>query len=260
MHSDADVVILDLEDSVLPARKDEARDAVCAYVARLGTRAARVEVRVNGVGTEHGIADLRALASLPGLHAIRLPSVESVAQVHTAIEVLKGSQRVHCVLESALGVESAFAIGESSALVCGLGLGEADLRADLGIADTSGLNWARARVVVAARAAGLPAPAMSVYPVLDDAAGLAAHCRTGRSLGFVGCAAIHPSQLPVIAACFRPTEEEIAAARQVLGALASGEHDGAGAVRTDDGRMVDAAMRRRAEQVLALVHRPVRLD
>jgi citrate lyase subunit beta / citryl-CoA lyase len=140
VHSDADAVILDLEDSVLPARKVEARALVRDYVAALAPGAAQVEIRVNGINTEHGVADLRAFAGVPGLRAIRLPSVESAAQVHIAADALGGSQRLHCIVESALGVESAFAIAESSPLVCGLGLGEADLSADLGISDPAGLT------------------------------------------------------------------------------------------------------------------------
>lgn len=252
----ADVVILDLEDSVVPARKDEARTLARDFVRGLGDRAARIEVRVNSVGTDHGIADLEAFRDVRELHAIRLPSVDHPDQVLAADAALGGSQRLECLLESAVGVESAFAIARCSPAVCGIGLGEADLTADLGLADSTGLNWSRGRIVVAARAAGLPPPAMSVYPLLDDTAGLAAHCRLGRQLGFVGCAAVHPQQLPVIEDAFRPTDDEVAWAETVLSALASGARDGQAAVRTEDGAMVDTAMRRRAEQLLALARRP----
>jgi citrate lyase subunit beta/citryl-CoA lyase len=258
LASGADVVILDLEDSVVPDRKDEARALVVDFLTDGGWRAgaAQVEVRVNPVGTPAGMADLRALAGVAGLRAVRLPRVDSPAEVSAADEALRGSQRLECLLESALGVESALAIAGSSPLVSGIGLGEADLTADLGLADAAGLTWSRSRIVVAARAAGLPAPAMSVYPAFGDDPGLAAHCSAGRRLGFLGCTAIHPRQLPVIEAAFLPTEEEIAAAKRVLAALASAS--GQGAARTEDGRMVDPAMRRRAEQVMALAARPRR--
>lgn len=255
MSCGPDVVILDLEDAVVPARKNEARSLVRDFVTGLGDRAAQIEVRVNAVGSDFGVADLQAFTSVRRLRAIRLPSVDHPDEVVAADRVLGGAHRLHCLLESARGVESAFAIARSCPSVCGIGLGETDLAADLGVADTAGLTWSRSRIVVAARAAGLPPPAMSVYPLLDDPAGLAAHCQLGRRLGFVGCSAVHPRQLGVIEAAFRPTDEDITWAETVLAALASGVRDGQAAVRTDDGRMVDTAMRRRAEQLLLLARR-----
>ena len=255
MRTSADVVILDLQDSVVAGRKAEARRYVRDFAASLGSHANRVQVRINPVATDEGAADLRAVAGIPGLQAIRLPEVSSAADVGVAVEALGPSHRLHCIIESALGVESALAIATASPTVRAIGLGEADLAADLSITDDAGLGWARGRLVVAARAAGLPAPAMSVYPAVDDEAGLVAHCRMGQRLGFLGCAAIHPRQLAAIEQAFRPTDADLAAAREVLRALATAERAGAGATRTGDGRMVDAAMRRRAEQVLALAAR-----
>jgi citrate lyase subunit beta/citryl-CoA lyase len=132
--------------------------------------------------------------------------------------------------------------------VASIGLGEADLRADLGVPDESGLAWVRSRVVVAARAAGLPPPVQSVYPDVRDLAGLAASCRTGRAMGFRGRAAIHPAQLPVIAEAYRPDAEEIAEARRVVEAFADAT---TGAVALEDGAFVDIAVVRRAERLLA---------
>lgn len=251
VRSGADLVILDLEDSVLPSRKDEARANALAYLTERHDRA-KFEVRVNAVGTAAGTADLAALSEFAELAAIRLPSVESAQQVQAALDLLGDRHRVHCTIESALGVEHAYEIATLSPAVRSIGLGEADLSADLGVDGGESLAFARSRIVVAARAAGLAAPAMSVYPAIDDDEGLAAHCRVGRRLGFFGCAAVHPRQLPVIRAAFTPSEAEVAAARAVLAALAAGTADGRGAVRTDDGRMVDAAMRRSAEDIIAL--------
>lgn len=251
VRSDADIVIVDLEDSVLPHRKDEARTIARAYLAEQ-PNPARFEVRVNAVDTADGVADLAALSDVDGLHAIRLPSVESARQVRAALDLLGNRHRVHCVIESAIGVERAHDIATSSPAVRGIGLGEADLGADLGVDDAAGLAVARGRIVLASRAAGLGAPAMSVFPALNDDDGLAEHCRAGRRLGFFGCAAVHPRQLRTIRAAFTPSAAEVAGARSVLAALAAAKSDGDGVARTDDGRMVDAAMRRRAEEIVAL--------
>ncbi len=105
-----------------------------------------------------------------------------------------------------------------------------------------GLTWARSRVVVAARAAGLPPPLMSVHPHVSDLDGLAATCRAGRRLGFVGRTCIHPRQVPVVVRAFRPTEAELTRARELLAALAAAEPAGHGVLTLPDGRMIDPAM------------------
>jgi citrate lyase subunit beta/citryl-CoA lyase len=162
---------------------------------------------------------------------------------------------VHCLIETALGVERAYAIATAGPVVASIGLGEADLRGDLAVTDDGGLAYARGRIVVAARAAGLPPPAMSVYPDIEDLDGLAASCRAGRALGFLGRTAIHPRQLPVIVAAFRPTADEVVRARAVLDALADADAAGRGTAVLPDGRFVDRAMAPGARRVLDLAAR-----
>jgi citrate lyase subunit beta/citryl-CoA lyase len=233
-------VILDLEDAVSPAGKALARDFVVDWLQRGGlAKAAHIQVRVNSVDTPWGHEDLNAL---PTDVSVRLPKVESVEDVAAV-----GGRAVHAILESALGVERAYQIASHPG-VHAVGLGEADLAADLGVSDESALAWVRTRVVVAARAAGLPAPMMSVYPQVRDLKGLAASCQVGKALGMRGRAAIHPSQLPVIAAAFAPTEAEVAWAREVTAAL---DTSGGGVAVLANGDMVDAAMARRAAETLA---------
>lgn len=152
------------------------------------------------------------------------------------------------LLESALGVEHAYAVARAHPAVRGLALGEADLRADLGMREEAGLDWARGRVVVACRAAGLDAPVQSVHPDVRDEAGLAASCARGRALGFLGRAAIHPRQLPVIERAYLPLPAEVAAAEEIVAAAAAE----AGAQALPDGRFVDAAVVAAARRTLAL--------
>lgn len=245
----ADQVILDLEDAVAAERKGWAREAVAAFLAEEDT--ARLAVRPNGSGTLGHADDLAMLAGLAHRPALRLPKVESRADVDGALTALgadpsDGRLRITCLLESALGIENAFAIATHPA-VTAIALGEADLRADLGITAEEGLDWLRVRAVVAARAAGLEPPAMAVYPRLDDAEGLRASCRRGAGLGFRGRTAVHPEQVAVIREAFAPTVAEVADAEQVLAALAG--HTGA--ARLPDGRMVDEAMAAEARRTLA---------
>jgi citrate lyase subunit beta/citryl-CoA lyase len=254
VRSGTDAVIIDLEDAVAPDRKADARAAAVDFLSRYGTAAVPVQVRVNALETAECLADLAALAGLPGLAGVRLPKVQSPQEVHEVVARLPGVP-VHCLIETALGVERAYAIASADAAVAGIGLGEADLRADLAVTDDTGLAYARGRVVVAARAAGLPPPAMSVYPDVKDLDGLAASCRAGRALGFLGRNAIHPRQLPVIAASFRPAADEVAHARAVLDALATAGLAGRGTAVLPDGRFVDRAMAPGARRVLELATR-----
>jgi citrate lyase subunit beta/citryl-CoA lyase len=246
--SGADVVILDLEDAVAAEHKEAARATVAGLLA---DPRRPLQVRVNDLRTPHGRADLAALAPLlPATEGVRLPKAESAEEIREAAALAPGTA-LHPLLESALGVERAYEIAGAHPAVASVGLGEADLRADLAVSGDLGLAWARSRVVVAARAAGLPAPVQSVYPDVGDLDGLAASCRLGRSLGFRGRAAIHPAQLPVIAEAYRPDAEEIAAARRVLAAFTSATAEGTGAVALADGGFVDLAVARQAERLLA---------
>ena len=226
-------VILDLEDAVAAAEKEAARSAVVAW---LGPSEVKTQVRVNAPHTAELEADLAALP--PGV-PLRVPKVESPEDLAAF-----AGRTVHVLLESALGIENAFDVARVAG-VASLALGEADLAAELGLDGEDAFTWVRSRVVVAARAAGLPAPMMAAYPDVADVGGLADSCARGRALGMRGRTAIHPAQVPVIRAAFAPTDAEVAWAREVLAALGD-----RGVTTLDDGSMVDAAMRRRASQIL----------
>jgi len=226
-------VILDLEDSVAPGEKEAARHAVAAW---LPTYDGPVQVRVNAPGSVDLAADL---AALPADVDLRLPKVQSPDGLTPV-----AGRRVHALLESALGVENALAIARAPEVVS-LGLGEADLAAELGLDGDEAFAWVRSRVVVACAAACLPAPMMAAYPAVRDLDGLAQSCRRGRRLGLWGRTAVHPSQVAVIRAEFEPSAAEVAWATEVVAAL-----DGTGVATLADGSMVDAAMARRARTLL----------
>ncbi|MFD3549807.1 HpcH/HpaI aldolase/citrate lyase family protein [Streptomyces sp. NPDC058655] len=244
----ADAVIVDLEDAVPASRKEYARAATAEL---LGERPPLpVHVRVNALDSPWGGADLTALAGLHGLAGLRLPKISAPGQV-TAVAERTGGVGLHALLESALSVEHAYEIARAHPALRGLSLGEADLRADLAVSAEAGLDWCRSRVVVAARAAGLAPPAQSVFPDIRDLEALAASCARGRSLGFLGRAAIHPRQLPVIERAYVPAPEEVVAAHEVLSAARATP----GALALPDGRFVDPAVVAAAHRTLALSHR-----
>ncbi|HEY5320559.1 MAG TPA: CoA ester lyase [Galbitalea sp.] len=236
----AQLVIIDLEDAVAPARKALARDETVAWLTgRDWERGPVIQVRVNA-GDD---ADLAALSAARVPVEIRLPKVESTAQLDQVAADSPGLP-ITALVETAIGVENAVAIAAHPA-VTRVALGESDLRADLGSADPALVEYLRVRILIASRAARLAAPMLSAYPGIPDLAGLRADTERGRALGWVGRAAVHPSQLAVIASVFASEESELTWAREVLAAIGAG-----GVARLASGEMVDAAMVRRARELL----------
>ncbi|QYM64321.1 CoA ester lyase [Microbacterium sp. Se5.02b] len=211
-ESGADLVVFDLEDAVSPERKSAAREAVVEWLRDGRRAAAAAQVRVNA-GSD---ADLRAVADLAPDIGVRLPKVETVADLDRAAARVPG-RPVVALLESARGVVNAAAIAAHPAVVA-LALGESDLRSELGGGEPV-IAHARLSMLFAARAAGLPAPMAAVYPAIRDLEGLAEDTRRASELGLIGRMAVHPLQLAVIAAAFAPSDDDIAWAREVVAAL-----------------------------------------
>jgi citrate lyase subunit beta/citryl-CoA lyase len=261
LASEADSVVLDLEDAVVSARKNAARKLVAALLRASPTKP--VLVRINAESSGLAEEDLAAVAG-PWLVGIRLPKVETPEWIQVVADHLDRrhcTARIYPLIESALGVERAYAIACSHPRVASLGLGEADLSADLGVSDATGLLFARSRIVVAARAAGLPPPIQSVFPHVRDLEALRRSTEQGRSLGFFGRSVIHPAQIPIVHAVFTPSEDEVRQARELLEALAQAEATGAGAAALPDGRFVDRAVVEGARRTLsrAAAHEPPQL-
>ena len=259
LDAGADAVIVDLEDAVTASRKDEARAALGEFAAlwsERGEGAPAVQVRVNGRSSSWHDADLVAVAALPAAFGVRLPKTQSPEDV-AAVRAVAPGREVHALLESALSIERAFEI--ASAGVASLAIGEADLRAELGVlagpAGEAGLMWSRSRIVNAAAAAGLPAPLMAVHADVADLDGLETSCRSGRALGFGGRTAVHPRQIAVIRRAFTPDAAEIARAQSIVDRVRSAAADGSGAFLLEDGTFIDVAMVRAAERVLAVAAR-----
>ena len=233
--SAAHAVIVDLEDGVAPGAKAEARANLASLLG--GAREKPVYVRVNAGAVD----DLEAVAALE-LSGVFVPKVARPEAI-PAIGL-----PVHCLIESAAGLEAAYAIA-SVPRVAGISLGEADLRSETGALE-AGLDWARGRIVNAAVAAGLPRPPQSVYPHVRDDEGLARSCARGRELGHLGRAAIHPAQLTIIERAYLPTVDEVERAQATIARL-----EAAGVGTLGDGEFVDAAMLGAARQTVEIAAR-----
>ncbi|MDN3356412.1 CoA ester lyase [Actinomadura sp. DC4] len=246
----ADAVVVDLEDAVSPSRKAEARAS--ARELLLAGSPVPVWVRVNDPLGPWGEADLDALDGLP-VTGVRLPKCEDPSVVRQVGYRL--GRPMQLLLESAAGLERAGDLARAHPRVAGIGLGEADLAADLRTVGEETLSGCRFRVLLAARAAGLPAPVQSVWTDLRDADGLRASTERARDAGFFGRSVIHPSQVDVVNAVFTPTPRQVAAARELLDALDAAERDGRSALVDRNGRFVDPAVAEGARHTLALADR-----
>ena len=241
LDSAADAVVIDLEDAVAPAaRPDARRNALDALAA--GRPA---YVRINAPATPDGAGDIALLATAPAaLAGVRVPKCEDPDELRRVADAL--GVPVLPVLESALGVENALLLATAHPLVAGISLGEADLAADLR-AGGDALAWPRSRVVVAARAAGLPSPPQSVWTAVRDLDGLRADTLAGRRAGFFGRSVIHPAQIPVVHEACVPDADDVAWARDLMGRLAE---QGEAAWIDSAGRFVDKAVVERAAWLL----------
>lgn len=237
--SGADMVILDWEDSVPPAEKADAREAVVAWLGTPHDSLPVVQIRIN----DKEPLDLAALSKVTTAFEVRVPKVESLADLNQVADALPG-RNLTALLETASGVENALALAAHPA-VSRLALGESDLASDLGTNEPAAMDYARVRVLYAARAAGLEAPMLSAFPGIRDRDGLRRDTERGRDLGWVGRTAIHPTQLAVIAEVFRPSPESVAWANEVIAATRNG-----GVSTLSNGDMVDQAMIGRARAIL----------
>lgn len=245
----ADLVCIDLEDAVQPARKAEARAQVLAWFAANPSAACRRALRVNGLRTIEGLRDLVALAeSGVQLDTLLLPKTEAAADIAT-VQAVVGAQvgGIVALLETPAGIEDAAAIARAP--LAALMLGGADLSAELGAAfDARGLAYARGRLVNAAKAAGRQA--WDVPNVdLGNAAALAEETRAVIAMGFDCKTAIHPQQITTIHAAFSPTPTELDWAQSLLAAIPPGTDGINVGAFLFNGRMVDAPLLKKARRI-----------
>lgn len=253
MASEADALSFDLEDAVDESRKDEARQAVGEFLRSLKQKSKVIIVRVNGIGTPHFEADVAAIRG-PGLDLINLPMMESAEEVRRAARVTKDIGLL-ANIETAKGLRFAAEIAGAHPTVRGLQLGFGDLLEPLGIDryNPNVILQFQLAVRLAAGEAGVFAYDSAMANVKDTEF-LKREAEAARKLGFLGKSAIHPSQVAVINAVFRPSDEEISHSLRVVDAAGKAKQEGVGAW-TVDGKMVDAPFVVRAENILALARK-----
>lgn len=258
----ADAVIFDLEDAVSPAEKDAARILVRNTMTYMDFRGCERVVRINGIDTPYWKEDLdEILPCRPDL--ILLPKTGSAADIREAdayitetekrLGLAAGAVGLVALIETALGVENAFAIASASPRVAALFLGAEDLTADLRCKRTKEgreIEYARTRLVTAARAAGVDVYDTPFTDVNDDE-GIETDAALAKALGFTGKAAISPRHVETINRVFSPSQAEIDYAYEVMETIRLAKEQGKGAVALR-GKMIDAPIVERARQTIAM--------
>ena len=256
----ADAVILDLEDAVAPAEKDSARILVRNAIKYMGFGKCEVIVRINAIDTAFWQKDLDAI--IPVHPSLIMPPKTAcaadvlvvdayISQLEEKLGLEAGSVGLIPLIETALGVENAYQIASACPRVKAIFLGGEDLTADLRCKRTKEgqeIFYARSRMVVAARAAGVEVYDTPFTDVNDDE-GIYTDAQLAKSLGFTGKASISPRHVGAINEVFNPSMKDIDYAYEVMEAIRIGKEQGKGAVSLR-GKMIDAPIVARAQQTI----------
>ena len=266
----ADGVILDLEDAVPIDEKVAAREIVRGAIPAVKGLAGRVYVRVNPTGekTDFSVAtgaeDIEAVLcpELDGLVVPKVESAEELGRLDPLIAAIErkqgrpeGAVEVASIIETALGLWNAFEIARSSSRIRALHFGAGDFTRDLNLdwtRDEAELMYARSRLVVISRAAGIGAPIDSVWARLDDGEGFAESARQAKRMGFQGKCCIHPAQVSVANHEFSyVSPDELAEARKVVDAFEEAQRRGSASIRVG-GQFVDYPIVEKSRRIVEL--------
>ncbi len=240
----ADGLILDLEDAVTPDAKATARSQICDAVRQGGYGRRELIVRVNGLDSAWGEADLKAVA-LIGADAVLLPKIETKTMVEDAISVLDDAGAppdlaIWCMMETPLGILHAEEIAFANDRVGGLVLGTSDLAKDLNAAHTKDrlpFLLSLELCVLAAHAAGI-AILDGVHLDLNDEAGFRRACIQGKEMGMDGKTLIHPKTIDMANSVYAPSPEDIAWSRRIIAAHEAAARQGQGVVVVE-GKLIE---------------------
>jgi citrate lyase subunit beta/citryl-CoA lyase len=261
----ADVLILDLEDSVPDSEKAAARPLVKAALKSLFERGQTCNVRVNGFATGLTQGDLEAVIC-PELNSVALPKVETVDDMKaldTLLTHLEKRQRIEPgTVKTSLGIETARALRNAYDIVlscervnglsvaCGPGGDASRSMGYIWSKEGTETLYIRSKAVIEARAAGIQYPTISSWWDIRDLEGLKKDALLNRSLGFRGQTVMHPSHVPVVNQVFTPSAEEIAFFKGLIETFEEAERKGSAAV-VYQGDMIDYAMVKTAREMLA---------
>ena len=259
----ADIVMVDLEDSVPPGEKSAACELAVEWVPRLAAAGRRVMVRVNSLDTGLTADELAAVVcpDLAGISIGKGNTAWDLQQVDRLLPPLEagagvaaGSIKVVPWIETAMAIVHVYEMAQASQRIVGIAFGAEDYTNDMGVIRNDfgeECYYARSAVAVAARAAGVGA-LDGPFVGFRDPDGLRQDAGAARQMGYTGKFAIHPAQIDIINETFSPSPEDVAYARRVMAAWEEAEAAGRGSLSID-GRMVDVPVVKRAQNLLAQV-------
>lgn len=252
LHSDADAIIIDLEDSVSISDKENARKV---FTSAINTESDKsCYVRINSVGTPWWEDDLEAAIGAK-VDGIMLPKADTAGTVRTIAGQLPNHYDFIPLIETAKGVLNAYEIAGSSNKISRLAFGAIDYALDIGVNYSKTSEWllyARTHLVTASRSVGIYPPVDTVYPDLDDHKGLSEELEHTKQLGMFGKLAIHPKQIPTIHESYTPTTKEISEARRIIEHFEAAEKLGLTSVQIE-GRFIDYPVYFRAKRIVQLI-------
>jgi citrate lyase subunit beta/citryl-CoA lyase len=264
-NTEADVIIIDLEDAVPLSEKESSRSNVREKVTQFANR--MILVRVNALGSPFIKGDLNETI-IEGVNGIILPKVEKTDDIHNINKLLlevekkrslpEGAIRVFPLIESAPAVQHVYDIVSTKTKperILTVAFGAADYTLDMGIAMTMGgheLHYARSKIAIACRAAGIAPPIDTPFMIdLKNTEALLSDAMRAKELGFQGKLVIHPKQIDPCNRLFSPTPEEIAKAEKIVQAFEEAEAAGMAAIQLE-GKFIDYPIVKRSKDILAL--------
>ncbi|MDT8861006.1 CoA ester lyase [Alkalihalobacillus sp. MEB130] len=258
VYSDADCIILDLEDAVAKSEKQNARLLAIEALKKFKDEKP-IYVRINDLSTLYWEDDLEC-ALLHGASGIVLPKAESkmdIKIVSNKIQQKKITDNFEVIplIESAKGIQFIYEIVTADEMVSRLAFGSIDFSLDIDCQLTSNgyeLLFARSQIVIASKAAGVAGPIDAVFPDLNNESGLKNEADFARQIGFKAKLIIHPKQIETVHHVFSPSKEEIEEAKQIVSAFEEAEKQGVASISVDN-KLVDYPVYRRAKEILSII-------
>ncbi|MEI4768729.1 CoA ester lyase [Psychrobacillus sp. FJAT-51614] len=255
--SNADSVILDLEDAVALSEKESAREIVKESLIRFGNEKEMI-VRINDLDTPFWEMDLKCALS-SGASGVMVPKSESFHGIRSVCNKVREFSSNHSrpiqvipLIETAKGIQFAHSIATSDKLIARMAFGSIDFSLDIDCELTpNGLEllFARSQIVIASRAAGIGSPIDTVYPELNNETGLENDAKLAKQLGFKGKLIIHPKQIQAVHQTFSPSKTEIDQATAIVKAFEEAENNGIASIEVND-QFVDYPVYKKAKSIL----------
>ncbi|MRG84846.1 HpcH/HpaI aldolase/citrate lyase family protein [Salinibacillus xinjiangensis] len=250
IESSADVIIIDLEDAVTVAKKEEVRQIVYNSLKNKVSEDQNVFIRINSSQTPWFKDDLRLVKDLD-LSGVMLPKSEEESDIKLTLESVDENLEIIPLIESARGVDNVKSIIKSSKQIQKVAFGSVDFAYDIGV-DWTPLGEERKlamqHLVLASRSVGIDPPIDAVFPIINDKEDFQRDTRLGREIGFYGKMVIHPKHIEWVNDVYKPTEEQIEWSKKVVNLYENGENSGAVEL---DGKLVDYPIYTQAMRTLA---------